>query len=218
MSRAQAHTLGHAPSAACCGRRVVRRRAPARHGDDRDPRAPPVAGRLWAHRSRAHLHRAARQPVDVWVGRGAGHPEDEGLDDRANTAFVWRSDSGWRQILAIAACSPLIASFFDEPQLIGIISALGASFFLRSLGITHYALSQRSLDFRTRTIAEFSSVVSRGITGITFALPGSGPGAWSSDIWSEGGDDARAMEARAVCPKLRSRRDHIGDCSDSEAC
>ena len=136
--------------------------------------------------------------------------EDEGLYDRANTAFVWSVGFGLATSLAVAACSPLIASFFDQPQLIGIVSALGASFFLRSLGITHYALSQRSLDFRTRTIAEFSSVVSRGITGIAFALAGFG--AWSLVLGYLVGSAVMTLALWKLVPfrpKLRSRRDHV---------
>ena len=143
--------------------------------------------------------------------------EDEGLYDRANTAFVWSVGFGLATSLAVAACSPLIASFFDQPQLIGIVSALERAS-LRSLGITHYALSQRSLDFRTRTIAEFSSVVSRGITGIAFALAGFG--AWSLVLGYLVGSAVMTLALWKLVP-FRPSSAHAGitsvSCSDSEA-
>lgn len=71
----------------------------------------------------------------------------------------------------------LIADFFGEPELVGITCALGANFFVRSLGITHYSLAQRQMNFRARTIAEFADVIVRGTTGIVLAALGFG--AWS---------------------------------------
>jgi lipopolysaccharide exporter len=102
---------------------------------------------------------------------------DEELEDRADTAFFWSIAFGLGASALIAALSPLIASFFNEPEMVGISCALGANFFFRSLGITHYSLAQRGLNFRARTVAEFSDVVVRGIVGIGLAIAGFG--AWS---------------------------------------
>ena len=50
----------------------------------------------------------------------------------------------------------------------------GLNFILRALGITHFALAQKQIDFRTRTIAQLADVVIRGGLGIALALAGAG--------------------------------------------
>ena len=57
----------------------------------------------------------------------------------------------------VAALAPLAAAFFDEPRLLGILPVLGLNFLIRSVGATHYALAQKEMLFRTRTIAEFAT-------------------------------------------------------------
>ena len=103
-------------------------------------------------------------------------PEAE-LEERAQTAFVFSVAVGALLAGVVAALSPVAAAFFDEPELVGILSALGANFLLRALGSTHYALAQKRIDFRRRSAAEFADVLVRGSTGIGLAL--SGAGAWS---------------------------------------
>ena len=102
---------------------------------------------------------------------------DEELYERAQTAFVFSVGVGAVLAALIAALSPLAAQFFDQPGLTAILCALGANFFLRALGSTHYALAQRRIDFRARSAAEFVDVVIRGTTGIVLAFAGAG--AWS---------------------------------------
>ena len=103
-------------------------------------------------------------------------PEDE-VEEWAQTAWRFSVSLGTAVALLVAALAPLAASFFDEPRLTGLMMVLGLNFPLRALGSTHYALAQRALDFRTRTVAEFSDVVVRGGLGIALALAGFG--AWS---------------------------------------
>jgi lipopolysaccharide exporter len=101
----------------------------------------------------------------------------EELEERANTVFLGGVAIGFCFSAIIAALSPLAASFFHQPKLTGITAVLGCNFLLRSLGATHYAIAQKRLDFRTRTVAEFADVVVRGSTGIALALAGFG--AWA---------------------------------------
>lgn len=135
---------------------------------------------------------------------------DEELEDRADTAFYWSIAFGLAASGLVAALSPLIASFFDEPEMIGISCALGANFFLRSLGITHYSLAQRGLNFRARTVAEFSDVIVRGLVGIGLAIAGFG--AWSLVIGYLVGTislDVAIWRLVPWRPSLRSRREHL---------
>lgn len=132
------------------------------------------------------------------------------LEEHAETAFVWSIAFGIVAAALIAALSPFIAGFFDEPQLVGIIAALGGNLFLRSLGITHYSLAQRGLDFRARTIAELSEAVVRGLVGIGLALAGFG--AWSLVLGYLVGTVALDIAIWALVPwrpKLKPRRKNL---------
>ena len=114
---------------------------------------------------------------DIGLSQALVIQPDDRLYDRAETVFVSSVVLGLVLSLIVAAISPLMASAFGQPALVGIGPVLGANFFLRSLGSTHYALAQRSLNFRARTVAEFADVLVRGPTGIVLAL--AGMGAWS---------------------------------------
>jgi PST family polysaccharide transporter len=103
--------------------------------------------------------------------------DEEEVAQRAETAFAISVGLGALLTLLTAAIAPLAAAFFDQPQLTGLLAVLGTNFFLRALGSTHYALSQKRLDFRARTAAEMADVVIRGLTGIGLAIAGAG--AWS---------------------------------------
>jgi O-antigen/teichoic acid export membrane protein len=102
---------------------------------------------------------------------------DKVVRERAQTVFVSTVALGAVLSGVIAALSPLASRFFDEPELTAVAAALGANFFLRSLGQTHYALAQRELNFRARTVAEFSDVLVRGSVGVVLAILGFG-------VWS----------------------------------
>jgi lipopolysaccharide exporter len=115
--------------------------------------------------------------ADLGLGPALVIQPAENLYERAETAFVGSAVIGLFLSLVVAAFSPLVASFFHSPALQPIAAALGANFFLRSLGSTPYAITQKTLNFRARTIAEFVDVFVRGSVGIGLALAGFGP--WS---------------------------------------
>src|SRR4051812_28622426 len=100
-------------------------------------------------------------------------PEEE-VTARADSAFTFSVLLGVALSGIIAALSPLAASFFHEPQLNGLVPLLGLSLLVRSFGTTHYALAQRWLDFRSRTVGEFADVFIRGFASIGLAIAGLG--------------------------------------------
>jgi O-antigen/teichoic acid export membrane protein len=102
---------------------------------------------------------------------------DDDVHEQANTAFAFTLLLGVGLALVVAALSPLAAEFFDQPRLLALLAVLGVNLPLRALGLTHNALAQRRLDFRSRTVAELADVVVRSGVGITLALAGQGP--WS---------------------------------------
>jgi PST family polysaccharide transporter len=79
--------------------------------------------------------------------------------------------------VALVALSPVVAHVVGQPRLLPLLAVLALNLPLRSLGLTHYTLAQRDLEFRERTIAELVEVVVRAAVGIGMALAGFG--AWS---------------------------------------
>jgi O-antigen/teichoic acid export membrane protein len=114
---------------------------------------------------------------DLGLSPGVVISKPEELEERADTAFVLTVGIG----AALSALTALVAiamgPLFDEPELTPLLSVLGLNFLLRSLGATHYALAQKRMDFRSRTAAEVTGVLVRGLAGIALALAGAG--AWS---------------------------------------
>jgi PST family polysaccharide transporter len=99
---------------------------------------------------------------------------DEDAKRRASTAWTLGVLLGGLLTLATAAISPLAADFFHQSELELMLPVLGLNFLIRALGMTHFALAQREIDFRTRTIAEMSDVLVRGSVGVGLALAGAG--------------------------------------------
>jgi len=133
--------------------------------------------------------------------------DDEQAARRAHSVWTVSVLIGLASFALISALAPLAASFFDQPALVGLMPALGLNLFLRSLGSTHYALAQKRLDFRTRTLAELADVLVRAAAGIGLALAGAG--AWSLVIGYVVGTAAMTVALWALVPwrpSVRLRR------------
>jgi PST family polysaccharide transporter len=149
--------------------------------------------------------------ADLGISQALVIVPDDQVERRANTAFRFTVGIGAALALLTAALTPLIASFFDRDELLAILPVLGVNFLLRALGMTHYALAQKRLQFRTRTGAELADVVVRGSIGIALAIAGFG--AWSLVIAYVVG----SLTMTAVLwllipwrPKLHAEREGLG--------
>jgi len=148
---------------------------------------------------------------DLGLGQAliVGEPGEEA--EQAQTAFGWGVAIGLSLSLATAAIAPLAARFFDEPELTGLLAALGANFLIRSLGATHLALARKALNYRVRTISEMADVTVRGIVGIALALAGFG--AWSLVLGYLAGSATSSLAAWVLVsfrPRARLTRAHLG--------
>jgi O-antigen/teichoic acid export membrane protein len=114
---------------------------------------------------------------DLGLGQALVASRPKEVYERADTVFLAGLGLGVLMTVVVAGLAPLAAAFFDEPQLLGILPVLGLNFFIRSIGATHYAIAQKEMLFRTRTMAEFADVVVRGTVGVVLALLGAG-------VWS----------------------------------
>lgn len=149
---------------------------------------------------------------DLGLGQAliVASPEEETA--RAQTVFAWSVVLGVALTLLAAAISPLIASFFHQSQLRGLLPVLGLNFVLRSLGTTHYALARKHLNYRVRMVSEICEVSVRGIIGIALALAGFG--AWSLVIGFVAGVAASTTALWLQVPfrpRPRLTRTHLRD-------
>jgi len=71
--------------------------------------------------------------------------------------------------MAMAACSPAIASFFREPRLIGITLILSISFLLNGAAVQHMALLNRQMRFKAIALIEVGSMLASVVIGIGMA-------------------------------------------------
>jgi PST family polysaccharide transporter len=115
--------------------------------------------------------------ADLGVSQALVVSRDEDIRRRANTAWTVSVLLGVVLAVLTAALSPLAGLALGRSEVTPLVAVLALNFPLRALGVTHFALAQRDIDFRTRTAAEMSDVVVRGGAGVALALAGAGP--WS---------------------------------------
>lgn len=112
--------------------------------------------------------------ADLGVSQALIVVKDDEVHAKADTAWTLSVILGTVLTAITAALGPVAAAFFDEPALKVLLPLLGANFLIRALGVTHFALAQKQIDFRTRTAAEMADVIVRGAVGIGLALWGAG--------------------------------------------
>ena len=147
---------------------------------------------------------------DLGVTQALILTDEEEVEARAETAWVASLVIGLVLSVGVAALGPVAAAYFDEPQMVAVLPALGLNFLLRAIGATHYALAQKRLDFRTRTAAEFADVLCRGTVGIGLALAGAG--VWSLIVGYLVGTLAMNVALWRLVPwrpSYRPRREHL---------
>lgn len=147
---------------------------------------------------------------DLGLGQALVAGPADKLYERADTVFVAGLALGVGLSVLVGAASPLVASFFDESQLRTIVPILGLNFALRALGMTHYAIAQKELNFRARTAAEFCEVVTRGLVGVGLALAGAG--VWALVVGYLAGTTALVTALWVLVrwrPRFRWRREQL---------
>ena len=94
-----------------------------------------------------------------------------------NTMFIVNMALSLLLYAALYFCSPLIAKFFEQPELVSLVRAMGLILICQSLSIVQYTVLSKRLDFKTKTKATVISGVMSGVIGIGMAF--SGFGVWS---------------------------------------
>lgn len=94
-----------------------------------------------------------------------------------NTLFVFNFVVSIVLYLLLYLCAPWIAVFFERPQLVALVRAMGLLLIFQSLSIVQDTRLKRRIDFKTKTKASLISAVSSGVVGIGMAFLGFG-------VWS----------------------------------
>lgn len=99
-----------------------------------------------------------------------------------STVFYFNIGVGAILYLILFLSAPLIASFYNEPQLVPITRIIGLSLVFNSLVVVQRALLTINLDFKTQAKASFVGVIISGSLGITMAYTGFG--VWAI-VWQQ---------------------------------
>ena len=73
--------------------------------------------------------------------------------------------------------APVIAHFFERPQLVSLCRVMGLLLIIQALSIVQYTILSRNIDFKTKTKASLISAIISGVIGIAMAFMGYG-------VWS----------------------------------
>jgi O-antigen/teichoic acid export membrane protein len=71
--------------------------------------------------------------------------------------------------------APMIAGFYDEPKLVGLIRVLCLNFILLSFGLIQQVVLQKKVDFKLMSFVNVASSLVAGIVALYMALKGFGP-------------------------------------------
>jgi len=94
--------------------------------------------------------------------------------EHTNALFWLNVAAGSILTLVTMATSPLIAWFYDRPELIPATILLATTFFISSVGAQHSALMQRELRFAPKVIADIGGALLTLLVSVTLALLGYG--------------------------------------------
>ena len=106
--------------------------------------------------------------------------------------------------------APLIARFFERPQLVALVRVMGLLLIIQSLSIVQMTRLSRNIDFKTKTKASVISAVSSGTVGISMAFMGYG-------VWSLVGQQLTRQMVYSGClwvynkwiPRLKFNMDSV---------
>ena len=98
-------------------------------------------------------------------------------DEEYSTLFFFNLCVSILMFLLLYIGAPWIASFFERPQLIGLVRVMGLILIIQALSIVQNTILTRKIDFKTKTKASVFSAIISGVIGIAMAVAGCG-------VWS----------------------------------
>ena len=97
--------------------------------------------------------------------------------DDYNTMFIVNLGLSLLMYALLYFGAPLIARFFERPELVDLVRVMGLILIIQALSIVQYTILSKRLDFKTKTKASLIAAISSGAIGIGCAF--AGMGVWS---------------------------------------
>lgn len=98
----------------------------------------------------------------------------ETTNDDYNTMFITNMVISILMFVVLWLCTPLIAHFFNRPELVPVTRVMGLILIFQALSITQYTILVKRIDFKTRTKASLTAALISGVIGIGMAYMGFG--------------------------------------------
>ena len=113
--------------------------------------------------------------IFVEMGLGSALVQKQDVQERHRNSIFWTNVVlGLALMFIFILLSGIISAFYKEPQLKFITMCLSFNFFLSSLGIIHWNLLLKNMDFRSIFIVNTTSTLLSGLVAITLAIFGFG--------------------------------------------
>lgn len=101
----------------------------------------------------------------------------DATDDDYSTVFITNMVISVVLAIALFFSAPLIADFFNQPQLDALSKAMSCIVIINALGLVQFTILTKRIDFKTHTKISLIASISSGIIGIGMAF--AGYGVWS---------------------------------------
>ena len=116
--------------------------------------------------------------IFIDFGLGSALVQREVVDQRhRNSAFWLNAGLGLLLMLVMMALAPVLAAFYNEPQLLPITLAIAPMFLVGSLSGVQSAMLEREMNFRSVSLIENASFLGSNIVAVGMAV--AGLGVWS---------------------------------------
>lgn len=116
----------------------------------------------------------------------------EASNDDYNTMFITNMVLSVCMFLVLFFCAPLIARFFERPELTDLTRVMGLVLIFNALSVTQNTVLTKKLDFKTKTKASIISAILSGVVGIGMAFMGFG-------VWALVGQQLTKNLANTIC-------------------
>lgn len=91
-------------------------------------------------------------------------------DDDYNTLFFFNLVVSLLLFSLLFVGAPLIATFFEQPQLVALVRVMGLLLIVHALTIVQNTILTRNIDFKTKTKASVIAAITSGVIGIGMAF------------------------------------------------
>lgn len=108
-------------------------------------------------------------------GFGVAIVQKAELEDGDVGSVAWLNVTSGAVLMALTiVLAPVVADFFDTPDVVGVLRVLSVALLMRGLTLVPLALLRRALRFRDQALAQTSAMLAGGAVGVAAALLGAG--------------------------------------------